>query len=847
MPMVMCTCWQSALALQVNWQGVVSELISTLSQADMQGGQDRKARVLLELIKVLPEESQNRRVVVSDSTREAFVGQLSSSAQVVLTFLQQVAGGSMGSEVMVQETVLKCLQSWVKYVDVPPDDLCRSPLLEAAFPAMENPGLFETAVDFLVEVLRSYEVTSPTLVSIMVPKTMSLKETYLKAVTDGNEDTAMGLCRLFTEMGENYMDVIMFDQDLNQRALIELVLLCTSHPENEIATIPKYFWYRLSNALTSLEPYDLREKKVREFWPCLSELIKVLVVLMKYPEDMEQLSEAEIDDCKRHRYEVADVLNDICKVLGGVYCLGEILKQLERELAGLSQLPPDQQSSGSNWQRVEACLFAVRSVGTGIPSTEDQFLPRVFKLLPVLPSNPHIRYTASLVVGKYSEWLKHHPEYVSPMFNFLLAGFGMPGCEAAAATAIKLVCESCGEQMGEPVLALHNQLQQAKVTMKMDLKDELEIIEGLCHVLKTLPPQKAAAAINKMVEPVAADLHKLGVLAGDSRHAVQDLERLTVIARFANPAVEVGKRHPIVLVVEGLWPVLEATAARHQASDKLIEKLCRFFKHSMRTCKAEFEPLLERLINHLVNSFNSVPHSSCLYCGSICVTDFGGRGPGYAARLFRMLDDFSKMVFRSLQSLDDFTSNPDMVEEYFYLVGRFVSYCPEPLLASPLLGDSIRCGVVGLQLHHREAHRGVLTCFEEVVGLGVSSAGKDNSSVAQYKPAVEQVLGEHGPALVRGLVGCCVGELPSYSLDAGRGSVAGVIWILYQLSPVWLQEWLVASLKEVDTNIASASQKQELMESLYNTSNSSRERFREIVRKFSNICRLNQRRWNRNE
>lgn len=39
------------------------------------------------------------------------------------------------------------------------------------------------------------------------------------------------------------------------------------------------------------------------------------------------------------------------------------------------------------------------------------------------------------------------------------------------------------------------------------------------------------------------------------------------------------------------------------------------------------------------------------------------------------------LVMPSVQSLDDFTANPDMVEEFFYLVGRIVDYCPEPLIS----------------------------------------------------------------------------------------------------------------------------------------------------------------------
>ena len=34
-----------------------------------------------------------------------------------------------------------------------------------------------------------------------------------------------------------------------------------------------------------------------------------------------------------------------------------------------------------------------------------------------------------------------------------------------------------------------------------------------------------------------------------------------------------------------------------------------------------------------------------------------------------------------VQSLDDFTANPDMVEEFFYLAARFVGRCPDPLIS----------------------------------------------------------------------------------------------------------------------------------------------------------------------
>lgn len=48
--------------------------------------------------------------------------------------------------------MFQCLGSWVRHVNVPGNDLVRNPLLSAAFDALGNQELFETAVDLLVEV-----------------------------------------------------------------------------------------------------------------------------------------------------------------------------------------------------------------------------------------------------------------------------------------------------------------------------------------------------------------------------------------------------------------------------------------------------------------------------------------------------------------------------------------------------------------------------------------------------------------------------------------------------------------------------------------------------------------------
>ncbi len=52
-----------------------------------------------------------------------------------------------------------------------------------------------------------------------------------------------------------------------------------------------------------------------------------------------------------------------------------------------------------------------------------------------------------------------------------------------------------------------------------------------------------------------------------------------------------------------------------------------------------------------------------------------------------------------------------MVEEYFYLVNRVLSVCPDSLLSSPLMANVLACGCIGLQVDHDKAHKAITSCF----------------------------------------------------------------------------------------------------------------------------------------
>jgi hypothetical protein len=165
--------------------------------------------------------------------------------------------------------------------------------------------------------------------------------------------------------------------------------------------------------------------------------------------------------------------------------------------------------------------------------------------------------------------------------------------------------------------------------------------------MSTLPVATATQALHRMLQPIAT------ALADPSeplKATLQELGRLAVLLQHANPVLRSGEAHPAIAVMRGLWQVLSDVAHRHPASGGLAEKLCRCYKHALRSAGAEqFAPLLQPLAAQLVTNFAAAPHSPYLYCASICVVEYGRReGSSEVRVLIDMLLQMSRTVSTQL-------------------------------------------------------------------------------------------------------------------------------------------------------------------------------------------------------
>jgi transportin-3 len=426
---------------------------------------------------------------------------------------------------------------------------------------------------------------------------------------------------------------------------------------------------------------------------------------------------------------------------------------------------------------------------------------------------------------------------LQPLLPFLAQGLSIPLCAPAAAIAIKELCECSNQQMamGEPVLQLYTEITASPGLL--DLKDELEVLEGVCRAISRQVQDTrvdGSTFVQRIVQPIGNRLaEKLSAPNCNPKHDIlPELDRLTAVVRFMTvPTSNSTGTHPIVDLIQSSWSLLDAASNRFPQDNALAEKICRLHKHALRACGAAvYAPMLEPLVDQLVRSYERSRQAPYLYAASICVTEYS-RDPTYSMKLFNMINSMATVSFLFLRNLEDLTLHPDVVEELFYLMGRMISHCPEPLVMSPLLHSLFQCAVVGMQLDHRDANKGTLNFIENSISYGLSLRERNKRECQQ---ALEQVLASEGQSIVNNLMLSLTGALPAYFIDTGHGSIAGILWKLNLLSPAMVAQWMTVSLAN-----APERSRMDFMNVL--DSGLPREDFNVAVRAFMSGCRREQR------
>ncbi|TYZ65508.1 hypothetical protein PybrP1_008967 [[Pythium] brassicae (nom. inval.)] len=870
--------------------GSITALLSAASGTDSSGvlsfvlGALARAQVapatLAELLVVVVEEAAE---IPERSARERLRAEVAQWAVPVLDQLlpqlmqeAATAAAAAGSHrqhqaeaVATQQTVLRAAKNWLRYASVSPGVVVRNPLLQSFVAFLNQDDLFDVAVDLVVELVRSYHDVQRDLVLVqwLVPQLMQLRDAFQRAAAADDTDTCLGLCRIFTEMAEAYLPLLVGDLEMGQAAVVGLLLDCMSCPDVEVADVTVPFWFRFIEELLRTERAE-RDAALGKLAPSLLRLAGICMQHLQFQDAFPRLPADKQQDFKLFRHELGDILRDVCELLGAEAILQHCVQGLEQ----IFQQPAEQR----RWEAIEAHLFAFRSIARHVeranPEAVNAPVELIFQHLPRFSEHPAICYTSCLIVSRYVAWLQQHPAFLPAQLAFLNQNvmsstqdprFADWDVARAAAAAIRSIATDCWPLVGREVTAFYLHLEAHDI---LAVDDQTFILEGvLAGVASTRDLGAVLGLLEQVLEPIGQRLSALLTAAATGASvspaaAAVELSRLICIydhldvdMRAMGGGGGAETPHPLMTLTEKVWPLFNQLLLLFRGKDDLVERVCRCYKRILRTCGSQFKPFLPQLVDNLLAFYQSDPKSSYLYAGNMVLKYFGRDESDEVVNLFaKLLRVFAETTFPIFKARATVQAHPDVVEEFFFLVQRSLTCVPQVLLApwstdgAPLLNSLFQCAVVSLEVSHNEANKAALCFLEEMLVLGLQTCSNPTPRLAAFESVLEQSFfaGEScgGQQLVNHLLsGVVLGTVPVSRLDADYGSVAGVLVQFAKLDGQRLQEWMSAWFVEAVTmgnpppaGFLTSDEAGEFQRDLF--SSSSERSFRRVARHFGKLC-----------
>ena len=146
--------------------------------------------------------------------------------------------------------VFKCLASWFHVGAIQQQHIMESPLLGAPFQVLMNhevtSSLHESATDCVCAALRHVELRGQQdlldksqLAAGLFQGVLCLREAYHMSVAMEDTDKSINYCRIFTEMAESFLDMLVMspNQGFGDFQSMELLLTCAGHHQYEVSAL----------------------------------------------------------------------------------------------------------------------------------------------------------------------------------------------------------------------------------------------------------------------------------------------------------------------------------------------------------------------------------------------------------------------------------------------------------------------------------------------------------------------------------------------------------------------------------------------------------------------------------
>ena len=719
--------------------------------------------------------------------------------------------------------LIKALDSWTR--EIPISDILDSQLFPILIHAMNAPESFEASVDCLCTIIRETRDVDENQQSIekLIPQVLTLRPKLQQAANEEDTEIFTGIARVFAEAGDSWV-LLVARQPALLKPLVEC-LLDTAALDWEKDTVKHTFsfWYELKQYLT-LERYLDAKKELR---PIYSKLVDIMIKLLQFPTpdnpNETDLFEGDRDaeeKFREFRHQMGDVLKDCCEVLGATECLKKPYELIHAWVGKYaSQAGPNQVP---HWQELEAPLFSLRAMGREVPPDEDVMLRQLIPLIVQIPDHPKLRFQAVMVLGRYTEWTRNHPETLQEQLQFIIGAFNYPSKDVlqAAALSFKFFCTDCADLLKGEVA----QLQQfyASVLDKLSVDSQEEITEGVAAILAKQPVEQIYPGMKAFVDPVVQGIVSLAEKATDKQTKLDlsdRLQLLTIFIQWVQPYVEDPVEHPAVKYCQEIFPYLATIARKFIDSVPILERICRCWRYMVITYRTNIAPLIPQMAEELRQGFAQSKQGCFLWATDSIIREFydeaEGVQPGYAEAVYQFFEQQATTFLRALNDISP-EELPDLIEDFFRMSQDILLYHSARSIPGALMPDILEAATNTLQILKEEPLMATLHFLRDFLAYGMadqpysSFANGDRRTPVPVVESVKAISRQKGEELTKRLL---VGMMYTFPQDC-YPDASGVILGLFQLLPQEAAGWVKTTVSMLPDGAMTPDEAQKLMEGI---------------------------------
>ncbi|KAG8890836.1 Nuclear import receptor [Tulasnella sp. 332] len=774
----------SGLAIQMKeWDDAVPSLIEGLGRNPV------TVAALLQFLTVLPEEvSGNTRIPISN---EDFAFQearlLTANAPQILDLLNMYCQAT-GITPLVQAGVFKCLRSWMITGEITPASIAETPLLALAFTSLDDEQLFDFAVDTIWDLIHETQEIEEnrTVIEAVLPRLLALRPKLAAACQADDSEKVRGLCRIFTEAGETYRMLVLQHPD-TFFPIVEAIGECAAYTDLDVVQITFPFWFRLAQSIGKKQNVPV------PFLNAYRALMAIIVGHLHFPENPESLTAQERDDFRAFRHIMGDTLKDCCYVLGTEGCLTRVYDMITAAMA--------RGTSGGKveWQEIEAPLFSMRSMGAEVNPDDEEVIPKIMDLIPQLPSHPRVRYAATLVISRYSDWTDKHPSYIPFQLSYISAGFEDADTEVAAAAgqAMKYMCKDCKKHLVLYLPQLHTFVQTVGPRLIQD--DRLQVYEAIAYIISSMSMNEAGQTFRSFALDLVTQVHAvLGKAAAATPDELQTIaDALELLETMLHVIQSFGEELPPACkdTAVQIYGVLDNLIAKHGRHYFISERVCRVIRMGIQFYGDSARSLVPAMLQRVATAFHSSGFSSFLWLLGKATSFYAAEQDAALLRAFKDAYEMASLKVFAMVKSQPAADMPDVIEDYMHFVLQMIDFFPEFVFLSPTFPACFQTILTALTLVPQDILFPALDLLRIILAHESLAPGDvpEPPTYPPYASAIRQVVTENGFQLV----GIVLTGLVTYFPEDTTQLVVSLFRIMAGIWPTELKAWIFPVVEQI--------------------------------------------------